>query len=132
MATARITTTLVGFDEVRAAVKRVPDEARVVLSDVIAKSTFAVRQRMIAMAPRGETGRLRAAISSSSRGLFGRVVITDPDAYYWRFLEFGTVKMAARPFIRPAAELETADFTERIRQSARRLEDGFGSGGRLL
>jgi HK97 gp10 family phage protein len=26
------------------------------------------------------------------------------DAYYWRFIEFGTVKMAAHPFLRPAFE----------------------------
>ena len=26
------------------------------------------------------------------------------DAFYWRFLEFGTSKMAARPFLRPAFE----------------------------
>ena len=26
------------------------------------------------------------------------------DAWYWRFVEFGTVKMAARPFLRPAFE----------------------------
>lgn len=24
------------------------------------------------------------------------------DAFYWRFLEFGTIKMAAKPFMRPA------------------------------
>jgi HK97 gp10 family phage protein len=27
------------------------------------------------------------------------------DAYYFRFVEFGTVKMSARPFIRPAFEM---------------------------
>jgi len=26
------------------------------------------------------------------------------DTYYWRYLEFGTSKMAARPFMRPALE----------------------------
>jgi HK97 gp10 family phage protein len=26
------------------------------------------------------------------------------DPFYWRFLEFGTKKMAARPFLRPAAD----------------------------
>ncbi len=26
------------------------------------------------------------------------------DAYYWRWVEFGTVKMSARPFLRPAFE----------------------------
>jgi HK97 gp10 family phage protein len=35
----------------------------------------------------------------------GRASATNPnDPYYWRFLEFGTKKMAARPFLRPAAE----------------------------
>ncbi|HJT96608.1 MAG TPA: HK97-gp10 family putative phage morphogenesis protein [Mycobacterium sp.] len=132
MATARITTTLVGFDEVRAAVKRVPDAARVVLADVIAKTTFAVRQRALVAAPRGETGRLRASLLSSSRGLSGRVEIRDPDVHYWRFLEYGTVKIAARPFVRPAAELETNDFTERVRQAGRRMEQAFVSHGGLL
>jgi len=28
------------------------------------------------------------------------------DAYYWRFVEFGTSKMAARPFMRPAFEVK--------------------------
>lgn len=26
------------------------------------------------------------------------------DAFYWRFIEFGTVKLPARPFLRPALE----------------------------
>jgi HK97 gp10 family phage protein len=26
------------------------------------------------------------------------------DAYYWRFVEFGTAKMSAKPFLRPAFE----------------------------
>jgi HK97 gp10 family phage protein len=26
------------------------------------------------------------------------------DAYYWRWVEFGTIKMSARPFLRPAFE----------------------------
>jgi HK97 gp10 family phage protein len=29
------------------------------------------------------------------------------DAFYWRFLEFGTVKMAARPFMRPAFDVSS-------------------------
>lgn len=32
----------------------------------------------------------------------GRSVVDDP--YYWHFHEFGTSKMAARPFLRPALE----------------------------
>lgn len=37
------------------------------------------------------------------------------DAYYWRFVEFGTVKMAARPFLRPAFEAKKLDAIEAIR-----------------
>lgn len=37
------------------------------------------------------------------------------DAYYWRFVEFGTVKMAARPFLRPAFEAKKMDAVEAIR-----------------
>lgn len=36
---------------------------------------------------------------------YGKAGATNPnDPYYWRFQEMGTRKMAARPFMRPAAE----------------------------
>ena len=28
------------------------------------------------------------------------------DAYYWRYVEFGTSRMAARPFLRPSFEVK--------------------------
>jgi HK97 gp10 family phage protein len=34
----------------------------------------------------------------------GKKYQTQGEAYYWRFLEFGTAKMAAKPFLRPAFE----------------------------
>jgi HK97 gp10 family phage protein len=37
------------------------------------------------------------------------------DAYYWRFVEFGTEKMAARPFMRPAFEAKKNAAIEAIR-----------------
>lgn len=43
------------------------------------------------------------------------------DAYYWRFVEFGTSKMAARPFMRPAFEAKKEGAVEAIKQ---RLADG--------
>ena len=51
------------------------------------------------------------------------------DAWYWRFVEFGTVKMTARPFLRPAFEgkkYEAVDaiktrLAERIEQAAQEL-----------
>lgn len=38
------------------------------------------------------------------------------DAYYWRFVEFGTSKMAARPFLRPAFEAKKLAAVEAIRK----------------
>ena len=51
------------------------------------------------------------------------------DAYYWRWVEFGTVKMAARPFMRPAFEAQKEAavqeiarvLAERIAQEAQTL-----------
>ena len=34
------------------------------------------------------------------------------DTYYWRFLEFGTAKMAAQPFMRPAADQAAGDVVD--------------------
>jgi HK97 gp10 family phage protein len=42
---------------------------------------------------------------------------------YWKYLEYGTVKLAARPFFRPAA-LEKADEVSKIVQES--LKDELG------
>lgn len=36
------------------------------------------------------------------KGLVGKTYQKQDTAFYWRFLEFGTEKMKARPFLRPA------------------------------
>jgi HK97 gp10 family phage protein len=43
------------------------------------------------------------------------------DPYYWRFIEFGTSKMAARPFLRPAFESQKSAALETFRT---KLADG--------
>ena len=43
------------------------------------------------------------------------------DAYYWRFVEFGTAKMPAHPFLRPAFEAQKMAAIEKFRTS---LADG--------
>lgn len=51
---------------------------------------------MVATVPR-DTGNLAASIRQVEPG-----GITMGDAFYWRFLEFGTSRMAPHPFVRPA------------------------------
>jgi HK97 gp10 family phage protein len=41
----------------------------------------------------------------------------DRDSFYWKFLEFGTNKMAARPFLRPAFEANKEGAIEAIGKS---------------
>lgn len=116
-----------GLEAVREALDRVPDQVRVLMTDVVHKTTFGVNQRVLAHAPRGETGRLRAAITWSARGLSGRVTI-GPDGYYWHFLEYGTRTIKANPFVRTARELEAQDFDARVRDVAKRIERDFSTG----
>ena len=52
------------------------------------------------------------------------------DAWYWRFVEFGTTLMAAQPFLRPAFDVKKNDavtaittrLAERIEQAAQELK----------
>ena len=41
------------------------------------------------------------------------------DAYYWRFQEFGTAKMPARPFLRPAFESKKNEAVEAMKKKLR-------------
>ena len=50
--------------------------------------------------------------SALRRALGVRRINIAGDYYYWRFLEFGTSKMAARPFLRPAFEAQKANAVE--------------------
>lgn len=52
---------------------------------------------------------------------------TGKDAFYWWWLEFGTVKMHARPFVRPALPAEQANAIEAMRK---RLAKGVANRAR--
>jgi len=56
---------------------------------------------------------VRHGASAGKKGSTGRET---RDAFYWRFVEFGTVKMPAQPFMRPAFEAKKVEAMERIKQ----------------
>lgn len=100
---------------VGAAAKVVMDEARrrvPVDSGQLKKAIYRGRSR--SMSARGKEtyvvavrkGKAKYANTQKNRRLnrVGKNYQTRGEAYYWRFLEFGTAKMPARPFLRPAFE----------------------------
>lgn len=129
---AKVTMRLEGFESTRRALVAAPERVRVHASSAVASSTFAITQRARALVPR-DSGRLFASIGSTRvvSGLQGQVGITNREAYYWRFVEFGTSRMAAQPFFRPAAEQERNVFIQRMREIGPRIERDL-SAGRFL
>jgi HK97 gp10 family phage protein len=53
----------------------------------------------------------------------GQIVEKKYPAFYWRFLEFGTSKMQARPFLRPAFEAKKEQAANRIKERLRQTLD---------
>ncbi len=107
----------IGLKEANRALKRLPDFAKDRVQQVMDVTAFQVSQAAKAKAPR-DTGRLQQAIGWQSRPRsLSAIAGIDPSAFYWKYLEYGTVKMAARPFWRPAAIAMQADHAARMEQA---------------
>lgn len=102
------------------ALQQTPEIAKEELRHVVSTTAFAIAQRMRATVQRA-SGLLASNIGTSQRGLTGYATI-GVDAFYWHFLEYGTVKMGAKPFVRPSGELEAPIFEQRIKAVARAIE----------
>jgi HK97 gp10 family phage protein len=129
---AKVTMTLQGFDAVQRAISRAPDLVAALAGNAVQASTFAVAQRARSLVP-VSSGDLKAAIEATSTGTSGRVglvAIGGPlgPMRYWRYVEYGTAHRSARPFFRPAADLESAAFIGRMRAIGPRLERDFSTG----
>lgn len=119
---------LEGMDALKRAVKDAPVELRKWSSDAIRETTFNVADQMRRYVPVHEGHLLRAieAAVPVRTGLNGRVLI-GAGGFHWRFVEYGTRFMPARPFIRPAAEHQAGPYVNRFHEIARRLERFWGS-----
>jgi HK97 gp10 family phage protein len=76
----------------------------------------------------GNTRRNRRA------GKVGKEYRQDGDAFYWRFVELGTVRLAPRPFLRPAFEARKREalevFTAELAKGIRAAERNLAKRGR--
>ncbi len=71
--------------------------------------------------PRLDSGELRDSIFARAQGLRAEV---GTDLAYGRHLEFGTVRVAARPWLHPAFEASKARIKARLAEAARRALRG--------
>jgi phage protein, HK97 gp10 family len=124
---AKVTMSLTGMEGLQRALKTAPDLVKAGAADAVLKTGFAIAQRARALVP-VRTGDLKDHIASASRGTSGRVGMgpggrrkTKPSVY-WRYVEFGTRHMPARPFFRPATDAEAIGYVDRLRRVGRDLE----------
>jgi HK97 gp10 family phage protein len=107
---------------VRIVSNRLPEISAAIRPAVVAevqRATFDVEARAKALTP-VRTGTLRRSIHSvfSNGGLTG---IIGPSVLYGKFVEFGTRRMGARPFMRPAAAAVLPGFAAAVARALRGL-----------
>ena len=92
---------------------------RPAVANEVKRATLDIEARAKARTP-VLTGTLRRSIASvfENGGLRG---IVGPSVFYGKFIEFGTRRMGARPFMRPAAEAVLPGFAARIKAVIRGL-----------
>ena len=78
-----------------------------------------VAERARDLAPKGATGRMSRSIRSDVIDTGTDVTVeVGPTVYYGRFLEHGTSKMSAQPFLGPAADSLTAQIVDQLADAA--------------
>lgn len=112
---------ITGLRELDAALKELAwPAARRALRKGMRRGANVIRDEARARAP-VDTGHLKRSITTRERSDEGadmRFAVEVPrGAFYGRFLEYGTSKMAAKPFLRPAAEAKTEEAVSTMRDA---------------
>jgi HK97 gp10 family phage protein len=94
---------------------QMPALIRTAVIQEVSKATLDVEAKSKALAP-VKTGLLRRSIHSvfENGGLTGLV---GPSVLYGKFVEFGTRRMGARPYMRPAAEQVLPKFVDAVKRA---------------
>jgi len=105
----------IGLKEANRALKRLPEHAKLAAQQEMDVTAFQVWRGATIRAP-FLTGLLKSKLGweSRPRSVSAVVGVAPGEAFYWKFLEYGTEKMGARPFMRPAAESMRDDHDRRL------------------
>jgi HK97 gp10 family phage protein len=114
---------IIGLKEANRALKRLPDYAKSEAQQAMNMTAFHIARFAEHRAPR-RSGLLRSRIQWEARPRsVSAVVGVRPDAYYWKFVEYGTKRMEARPFLRPAAESQAKEHGPRLLAALEKAAD---------
>lgn len=141
---------LTGFKELADALRELgPRVARNSLRRAVSAGAAEIRNEARARAP-VDTGEMRKDImvkrerdtkgemsakysvfvrSGKKSRLAGKGRNVQKDSYYWKFVEFGTSKMPAKPFLRPAYEAKKEEAVKIIGEN---LDEGIQKAAREL
>jgi len=126
-----VTTTIKNGAIIRKKLTALPKKlARNILRQAIRAAARQLADEVRTRAPVGPTGYLSSSIKSrDSRGERNQVAAkVATDAFYARFVEYGTSKMAAKPFMRPAFDTQKDKLVDLVgRMLAERLEKEVNS-----
>jgi HK97 gp10 family phage protein len=91
------------------------------------QTSFSTGKSAAGQPPGVDTGTLKNSINAKQTGEF-EMTVSDGVEYGY-FLEYGTGKMAARPFFEPAAERARRRLPDALRGVASNQSEGSSSGG---
>lgn len=110
-------TTIIGLPAMRAALAAKAAALRAVAAASVALEVRAIEADAIGGAPQGETGDLKESIKGRSSGNSGEVKAS---IRYAPFVEFGTSKMGAQPYMGPASDRSRVRFVGRTSAAMRK------------
>lgn len=121
---AQLSVEIRGIDSLRDRLRNLSPRVRRATEQAVAESGRAMERGMKRLAP-VDTGTLRDSIRHRVEGT---TVTAGPgrEVNYAIFVEFGTSRMAAQPYVRPVAEAERHLFPERVRLAVRGAVRGRG------
>jgi len=116
MVTARMT--LKGMPELTKALKRIGENIDDVLEEAVMAGAEVAREDASRRAPK-RTGKLSrriiAKIADQSHQMVASYVGPDETVYYGKFVELGTKKTKAKPFLRPAFDENNKEIRKAVR-----------------
>jgi HK97 gp10 family phage protein len=133
-----------GLAELEKALKEMPDKiARKAMRMALKEGAGVLQREMEARAPRGaeplkekrtrlaESFKTAVSFLGASRGenFVEAKIRVKRSAFHWIFIEFGTSRMPARPFIRPVIDGKWQDALGRMRDVLKREIEKFNRRG---